>query len=108
MKKSMGLIGILVLGGLLSGCSGGDDNTNTTTNSATKNTSNTSTGIIETNANLPRNENDRNAPSNLGVVQNNNGNKNTAGISSINSNNHNASNTNNRNAANANSVANRH
>jgi hypothetical protein len=43
------------------------------------------TGVVETNANV-QNLNANNAPSNVGVVTNDNGNKNTAGVRPINGN----------------------
>jgi hypothetical protein len=62
--------------------------------------------VVETNANVPRNLNANSAPSNVGVLTNDNGNKNTDGVRSMNGNaNHNANGNKNHNG-NANRNAN--
>jgi hypothetical protein len=58
MKRTLGLVFLAAILGLLGACN-----------------------TVETNAN--RNLNANNAPANVGVVTNNNGNKNTAGVKSI-------------------------
>lgn len=79
MRRILALPLALALTGLLAGC-GGDTATNSTGNSgATRN------GVVETNANIPANMTGNTAPSNTAVVTNNNGNKNTAGVSTTNS-----------------------
>ncbi|MDX6614365.1 MAG: hypothetical protein QOD75_3551 [Blastocatellia bacterium] len=45
-------------------------------------------GVIDTNANIPQNANSRNVSSNTAVVTNNNGNANTAGVKTVNQNDH--------------------
>lgn len=60
MKRTPGLVFLAAILGLLGACS---------------------TAVVETNAN--RNLNANNVPANVGVVTNNNGNKNTAGVKSI-------------------------
>jgi hypothetical protein len=83
-------------------CGGGDANTNAGNGNATRN------GVVETNANIPKNMNANSAPSNVGVLTNDNGNKNTDGVTSMNHNaNHNANGNKNHNAnGNANHNAN--
>jgi hypothetical protein len=85
-------------------CGGGESNTNANNanGGATRN------GVVDTNANVPRTANS--APSNVGVLTNDNGNKNTDGVSTMNTNNanRNANGNGNRNAnGNANRNANR-
>jgi hypothetical protein len=63
MKRTLGLLFVLVFAGLTGACS---------------------SAVTETNAN--RNTNANTVPANVGVVTNNNGNKNTAGVRSINDN----------------------
>jgi hypothetical protein len=67
----------LALAGLSAAC-GGDTASNSGGGNATRN------GVVETNANVPPNMNNKTAPSNVGVLQNNNGNQNTAGVSTTN------------------------
>jgi hypothetical protein len=92
MRRIATLLATLALGGALAAC-GSDSNTNnanTTRANANAAVSNANgagrEGVIETNANIPPNMNTRTAPSNTAVVMNNNGNKNTAGITTINGN----------------------
>jgi hypothetical protein len=109
MRRIATLLTTLALGGALAAC-GSDTNTNNAnttranTNAAASNANGAGRdGVIETNANIPANMNARTAPANTAVVMNDNGNKNTAGIRSINANtNHNA-NANHNGAAKANS-----
>jgi hypothetical protein len=61
-------------------CGGGDTNTNAGNSNATRN------GVVDTNANIPKNMNANSAPSNVGVLTNDNGNKNTDGVKSMNDN----------------------
>jgi hypothetical protein len=96
MRRIATLLATLALGGALAAC-GSDTNTNnanTTRSNANAASTNANgagrNGVIETNANLPANMNGRTAPPSTAVVTNDNGNKNTAGIRSINANtNHN-------------------
>ena len=79
MRRASALLLALALAGLSAAC-GGDNATNNSggASNATRN------GVIETNANVPPNMNNKTAPSNTGVLQNNNGNQNTAGVSTTN------------------------
>jgi len=74
MKRTLGFLSVLVFAGLAGACS---------------------TAVVETNAN--RNTNANTVPANVGVVTNNNGNKNTAGVRSINDNANDSRNDNPRN-----------
>lgn len=92
MRRTLALA--LVLGGAVSlaGCSTTDN-----TNQANTNAGNPPRqGVVETNANVPANTNSNTVSSNTAVVTNNNGNKNTAGVKSINQNGN--ANTHNRNS----------
>lgn len=81
MKRTAGFICLVALMSLGAAC-GADSNANNN-NTGPRN------GVIETNANV-QNLNANNAPSNTGVLTNDNGNKNTSGIREINGNrNHN-------------------
>lgn len=77
MKRTVTMLCFLALG-LSWGCS--------TERTANENSTATRPAVVETNANVNQNLNANSAPSNVGVVTNNNGNKNTAGIRSINDN----------------------
>jgi hypothetical protein len=80
MRRASALLLALTLAGLSAAC-GGD----ATNNSGGANSNATRNGVVETNANIPPNMNNRTAPSNVAPVQNNNGNENTAGVSTTNS-----------------------
>jgi hypothetical protein len=75
MKLTLGFLGLLAISGLGAGC-GADNSAN---DNLTPRKS-----VVETNVN--QNLNANNAPSNVGVLTNDNGNKNTAGISTMNAN----------------------
>ena len=79
MRRASALLLALTLAGLSAAC-GGD----TTSNSGGANGNATRNGVVETNANVPQNMNNRTAPSNTATVQNNNGNQNTSGVSTTN------------------------
>src|SRR5215208_1538574 len=102
MRRILTLVCLLGVATWSAACGGGDANTNANAN-ATRN------GVVDTNANIPKNMNANSAPSNVGVLTNDNGNKNTDGVSTINNNgNRNANGNGNRNAnGNANRNANR-
>jgi hypothetical protein len=92
MRRIATLLVTLATVGALAAC-GSDTNTNNAnanranTNAAATNANGAGRdGVIETNANLPANMNARTAPSNTAVVMNNNGNKNTSGVTPINGN----------------------
>lgn len=76
MKRTLGFLFLLVIVSLGGACA---SEKTANDNSAPK------TGVVETNANV-QNLNANTAPSNTGVVTNNNGNKNTAGVRPINGN----------------------
>lgn len=78
MRRTLSLIFLLAAASLGAACGGGDSNA--TNGNATRN------GVVETNANVPANLNANSAPSNVGVLTNDNGNKNTDGVRSINDN----------------------
>lgn len=67
MKRTLALLWLVAMLGLIASCS----------------------SVVETNAN--KNLNANNVPANVGVVTNDNGNKNTAGVSTIDNGNHNGS-----------------
>ena len=75
MKRTLGFLSLLVMVGLAGACASETANNN----GAQRN------GVVETNANV-QNLNANTAPPNTGVVTNNNGNKNTAGVRPINCN----------------------
>lgn len=100
MQRNFTLALVLMGTAALSGC-GAHDNTNTAVNSNNSNAVNAPRqGAVETNANIPANANRSSVPSNTGVVTNDNGNENTAGVRSVNgnSNRNSNSNSNNRNS----------
>ena len=76
MKRTIGFLSLLVIVSLSGACA---SEKTANDNAAPRN------GVVETNANV-QNLNAKTAPSNTGVVTNNNGNKNTAGVSPINGN----------------------
>lgn len=78
MRRKLGLLCLLAAASWGAACGGGDSNTNN--GNATRN------GVVETNANVPKNLNANTAPSNVGVLTNDNGNKNTDGVRPINEN----------------------
>ena len=101
MRRTLAFLCLLALTSFAAAC-GNDESTNTSNSNATRN------GVIETNANINKNLNGNTAPSNVGVLQNDNHNANTAGVSSMNGNkNANNKNANNKNANNANAKGNR-
>lgn len=67
MKRILGLVFLVAMLGLIGACN----------------------SVVETNAN--KNLNANNVPANVGVLTNDNGNKNTAGVSTIDNGNHNGS-----------------
>ena len=79
MRRTLTLICLLGVAAWGAACGGGDSNQNSNAN-ATRN------GVVDTNANVPKNLNANNAPSNVGVLTNDNGNKNTDGVRPINGN----------------------
>ena len=81
MRRASALLLALALAGLSAAC--GSD---TTSNNGGASSNATRNGVVETNANVSPNMNNRTAPSNTATVQNNNGNENTAGVSTTNSN----------------------
>ena len=87
MRRNQALALVFVVAAAFTGC-GTTDNANKTTTNA--NNSNAAApqrdGVVETNANIPQNANSRTVPSNTAVVTNDNGNANTAGVRSVNSN----------------------
>jgi len=82
MRRIQMLALVVVAGAALTGCSTTDNANRTNANAAAPQRD----GVVETNANIPQNSNSRNVPSNTGVVTNDNGNANTAGVRPINSN----------------------
>lgn len=75
MKRNLVFLFVLAMAGLTGACAQSTANDN----AAPK------TGVVETNANV-NNLNANNAPSNVGVVTNDNGNQNTSGVRPINAN----------------------
>ena len=100
MRRTLALLCLLAVAAWGAACGGGDSNaTNSNANNGNGNA--TRNGVVETNANVPKNLNVNSAPSNVGVLMNDNGNKNTDGVRSVNDNgnkNHNANGNANRNA----------
>ena len=91
MRRTLTLLCLLAVATWSAAC-GSDTNTNAVNSGATRN------GVVETNANIPKNMNAGTAPSNVGVLTNDNGNKNTDGITTMNTNgNHNANGNKNAN-----------
>jgi hypothetical protein len=76
MTRTFGFTILLVIIGLSGACA---------SEKSANDNSGPKTGVVETNANV-QNLNANNAPSNVGVVTNDNGNKNTAGVRPINGN----------------------
>jgi hypothetical protein len=108
MRRTLSLLSLLAVASWGAACGGGDSNaTNGNANNGNGNA--TRNGVVETNANVPKNLNANSAPSNVGVLTNDNGNKNTDGVRPINDNGNHAANGNkNANGSrNANGVANR-
>ena len=85
MKRTLGLLGLLATVSLGGACSNNEPVNNS---NATRN------GVVETNSNVDPKLNGDTAPANVGVVTNNNGNKNTAGVANDNANNRNGANKN--------------
>src|SRR5215210_2669160 len=93
MRRTLTLVGLLAFAAWGAACGGGDSNGNANNANATRN------GVVDTNANVPKNLNANSAPSNVGVLTNDNGNKNTDGVRPINGNgNHSANGNGNKNA----------
>jgi hypothetical protein len=90
MRGNQALALVFVVAAALTGCATAD-NANHTTNANNSNAaaSPQREGVVETNANIPQNANSKTVPSNTGVLTNDNGNANTAGVRDINSNNRN-------------------
>ena len=105
MRRTLATLSLIAVASLGAACGGGDSNaTNSNANNGNGNA--TRNGVVETNANVPKNLNANNVPSNVGVLTNDNGNKNTDGVRSMNNNaNHNANGNKNHNG-NANRNAN--
>ena len=76
MKRTLGFVFLLVIVSLSGACA---------SEKTANDNSGSKTGVVDTNANV-QNLNANTAPSNVGVVTNNNGNKNTAGVRPINGN----------------------
>ena len=76
MKRTLGLTVFLVTVSFAAACA---------SDKTANDNSNQRNGVVETNANV-QNLNANNAPSNVGVLTNDNGNKNTAGVRPINGN----------------------
>lgn len=107
MRRTLALLCLLSVAAWGAACGGGD-NANDNGNHSANNSNATRNGAVETNANIPKNMNANSAPSNVGVLMNDNGNKNTEGVTSMNDNkNHNANGNKNHNANNANHGSNR-
>lgn len=83
MRRNLLLAFALTGAAVLAGCST-TDNTNGRANTNAGNPPRE--GVVETNANIAPNTNSKTVSSNTGVLTNNNGNKNTAGVNSINGN----------------------
>lgn len=100
MRRTLTLLCLLGVAAWGAACGGGGDANTNANGGATRN------GVVDTNANVPKNANS--APSNVGVLTNDNGNRNTDGVSTMNGNgNRNANGNGNRNAnGNANRNAN--
>jgi hypothetical protein len=98
MRRTLALLCLLSVAAWGAACS--SDNANDNSNARSTNDGNaTRNAAIETNANIPKNMNANSAPSNVGVLMNDNGNKNTEGVTSMNDNkNHNANGNKNHNA----------
>lgn len=90
MRRNQALALVFVMAAALTGCATADNANNRSNTNNTNAVPAQREGVVETNANIPANANSRNVPSNTGVVTNDNGNQNTAGVKSINSNNRNA------------------
>lgn len=75
MKRNLAFLFVLALVGVTGACTQQTANDN----GANRN------GVVETNANIG-NLNANNAPANVGVVQNNNGNQSTSGVRPVNAN----------------------
>jgi len=89
MRRNQALALVFVVAAALTGCST-TDNANTATNANHTNATTVASpqrdGVVDVNANIPANANRRSVSSNTGVVTNNNGNENTAGVKTVNSN----------------------
>ena len=95
MRRTLTLLCLLAVATWSAACGGGETNSNTNAS----NSNATRNGVVDTNANIPKNMNASTAPSNVGVLTNDNGNKNTDGIKPINNNaNGNANGNKNHNA----------
>lgn len=106
MRRTLSLLSLLAVASWGAACGGGDSNaTNANANNGNGNA--TRNGVVETNANVPKNLNANSAPSNVGVLTNDNGNKNTDGVRPINDNGNHAANKNTSGNKNANGTANR-
>jgi len=80
MRRTLASMCLIAVAGLLAGC--GADNTNAGNSNATRN------GVVETNSNMSPRTNANSVPANTAVVTNNNGNDNTAGVKTMNTNTH--------------------
>jgi hypothetical protein len=76
MKRTLGFTFFLVIVSIAGACA---------SDKTANDNANQRTGVVETNANVQK-LNANNVPANVGVVTNDNGNKNTAGVRSINGN----------------------
>ncbi len=86
MRRTLASLCLLALIGIGAGCSSDTANTGNTGSSTNSSSSSNATrdGVVETNANVSKKPEMN--PSNTATVVNNNGNKNTAGVSTTNSN----------------------
>ncbi len=92
MRRTKALALVFVVAAAFTGCATTDNTNSANTNTSNSNNSNAAhrEGVIETNANISENANRKDVPANTGVLTNDNGNENTSGVKSVNSNNRNA------------------
>lgn len=86
MRRNSALALVFVVAAAFTGCATTDNTNNRSNNNANGAQRD---GVVDTNANIPANANSKSVPSNTGVLTNDNGNANTDGVKSINSNNRN-------------------
>ena len=96
MRRTSALVASLALAATFAACGGGDSNGNNA-NRANANNANARSstdngnaqgreGVVDTNANIRGNANDKTVGEGTAVIQNNNRNNNTSGVSTINDN----------------------
>jgi hypothetical protein len=90
MRRTSAILATLALASTLTACDAGTNSNNASTENGNAQGRD---GIVD-NANLPKNANSRTVTPGTAVLTNDNGNKNTAGVRSINSNNGNHSGSN--------------